>query len=255
MATTEFQVDDIVAEINEEQTYKLAELWARLDILTDGRISDFSPATLTGLGTQTVKTASGETIEVDMSVMGKKPAQKVLSETSPAALLGALRKNVKHEDPDTLLVRFLRARSWKPDDALVMLLKSLAWRIETNIEEGMLAGGDTQYAHIAKTGSGEEQKISQECLNLLSSGESAVHGYDKKGRLLQFIRVKLHSAKNQGKEAFEKATVLDAESTRMLLRPPITTISIVFDLTGFGMANMVSMLLLLAAFTDNHNRT
>ncbi|QIX01826.1 hypothetical protein AMS68_007343 [Peltaster fructicola] len=238
MATTNFALDDIVAELNEEQFHKLADLWARLDVLTDGRISDFSPATLSGLGTQTVKSASGANVQVDMSIMGKKPAQKVLEKTNPVALLDALRRNVKHEDPDTLLVRFLRARSWKPDESLVMLLKSLAWRIEQNIEDGMLAGGDTRYAHIAKTSTGPEAQIGKEVVALLSSGESAVHGRDRKGRLLQYIRVKKHNPKAQGKDGFEKATILDAESTRMLLRAPITTISIVFDLTGFGMGNM-----------------
>lgn len=241
MASEKYVLDDILQNLTEEENFKLAEFWTRLDYITNGSVADFSPATLNALGTETAKTAAGERIEIDLTVMHRKPVQKALKDLTPAQLLDALRRNVKHEDPDTLLVRFLRARSWKIDDSMTMLLKSLAWRIEMKVEDTILGGGDGAFADLAKTGSGPEAQIGQEVINLLSSGESFVHGYDKQGRLLQYIRVKLHSAKNQGKDAFEKATILDAESTRMLLRSPITTISIVFDLTGFGMANMVSI--------------
>lgn len=250
MATTHpFVLDDILEGLNEEENLKLAEFWARLDVLTDGRLPDFSPETLNKLSTETVKSPGGE-IKVDMTVMHKKAAQKVLKDTNPAELYAALRRNVKHEDPDTLLVRFLRARSWKPDDSLIMLLKSLAWRIEAKVEDGILAGGDAHWVHTSKTGSGNEQQIAKEIVNLSSSGESYVYGADKQGRVIQWIRVKLHNPKAQGKEGFEIASVMDAESTRMLLRSPVTTIAVVFDLTGFGIGNMVSISTHMRSETD-----
>lgn len=239
MAASDDILDDIITELDDGQLKLLAELWAKLDILTDGRISDFSPKTLEGLKTQTLSLPSGEKVEVDMSVMKKKGAQKALKDTTPEELLVALRRNVKHEDPDTLLVRFLRARRFNSDDAMVMLLKSLAWRIETKIEEDLLSGGDIQYFLLSKYGSGQEQQTAKEAIALLSSGVSSVHGQDKEGRVIQYLRVKMHNPKAQGKDGFEKATILSTESTRMLLRPPQTNVSVVFDLTDFGMKNMV----------------
>lgn len=239
MAGGSFVLDDILQHLNLHQYKKLAELWIRLEILTDGTIPSFSQEHLNAAGVVTLKTQSGNDLKIDMSFLHRKPLQKALLELSQAQLSEALRRNVKHEDPDTLLVRFLRAHNWKLDDAMVMLLKNIAWRIEKRIEEDLIPGGDLQFAKLAKDGSSEKQKVGKEVIDFRSSGEHFVHGQDKEGRLLEFIRVKLHNPKAQGPEAFEKGTILDAENTRMLLRPPVTTASAVFDLTGFGMSNMV----------------
>jgi hypothetical protein len=228
-----FVLDNIVAEVTPEQHKLLAELWGRIDVLTNGTVPDYHPSSLNTLSERT-------DIPIDLKFLQNKQIKQTLEKTTPAALLFALRANVKHEDPDTLLVRFLRARSWVIDNSFLMLLKSLNWRAEEKIESGLLEGGDAAFDRPEDYATEPERKIARETRAMTSSGESFVHGADKKGHPLVYIRVKFHDQWAQGKEAFLRATIMEVESTRMLLRPPITSVSIVFDLTGFGLRNMVS---------------
>jgi hypothetical protein len=233
----EFVLDNIVAEVTPEQHKLLAALWGRIDILTNGSVPDFHSSSLASLQKRT-------DLPIDLTFLSDKPTKQALEKTTPAQLLSALRANVKHEDPDTLLVRFLRARSWNPDASFLMLLKSLAWRADEKIESGLLEGGDAAFDRPEAYSTDQERKVAKETRAMTSSGESFVHGADKKGHPLVYIRVRLHDQWAQGKEAFLRASIMEVESTRMLLRPPITSVSIVFDLTGFGLRNMVRFFLL-----------
>jgi hypothetical protein len=228
-----FILDNIVAEVTPDQHKTLATLWGRIDILTNGTVPDFHSSSLAALQRRS------SDFPIDLAFLSDKPTKSALEKTTPADLLFALRANVKHEDPDTLLVRFLRARSWNIDASFLMLLKSLSWRAEEKIESGLLEGGDAQFDRPEAYSTDQERKIARETKAMTSSGESFVHGADKKGHPLVYIRVKLHDQWAQGKEAFLRSTIMEVESTRMLLRPPVTSVSIVFDLTGFGLRNMV----------------
>lgn len=231
----EIGVDNIVQEIegNDEKQKQLAEFWARIDILTNGTTPDFHPSSLDAL-------MAKKDLPVDQSYLGEKQIRAVLTKTDPQTLLKALRKNCKHEDPDTLLVRFLRARSWRTNDSFVMLLKTLVWRADERIEDGLLAGGDAAQKYPDEMLGSHEKKVCKETVAMISSGESFIHGRDKEGNPLVFVRVKLHNQWAQGKEAFMRASIMEVESIRMLLRAPITSVSLVFDMTGFGLKNMVS---------------
>lgn len=45
-----------------------------------------------------------------------------------------------NEDPDALLLRFLRARKWNVNNAFSMLASTLKWRMETNLLQILAAG-------------------------------------------------------------------------------------------------------------------
>lgn len=53
-----------------------------------------------------------------------------------------------------------------------------------------------------------------------------------------FVRVRLHKQGEQSEESLERYTVFIIESARMLLSPPVDTATVVFDMTGFSLANM-----------------
>ncbi|KAJ8104666.1 hypothetical protein OPT61_g10634 [Boeremia exigua] len=69
-------------------------------------------------------------------------------------------------------------------------------------------------------------------------GKSFLHGLDSAGRPLCVVRARLHKAGEQTEESLERFTVYTIETARLLLRPPIDTATIIFDMTDFSMANM-----------------
>lgn len=237
--STDDILDDILQDLSSDQTTKLAEVWTRLDYLAHADLADFSASTLSRAAGEKSSLPSGENeIPIDTAFLRNKHIVKALERLTPGGLSKTLRDNTKHEDPDLLLVRFLRARNWNVDVAFAMLLNSLAWRIEDQVETKLVAVGDGPPTTFER--SKEEEKIAAEVIHQFSCGESFVHGRDKAGRPITWVRVKYHDPSAQSKEGFVQAAVLDTESTRMLLRPPITCGSVVFDLTGFGLRNMVS---------------
>lgn len=51
----------------------------------------------------------------------------------------------------------------------------------------------------------------------------------------------LHNPNAQSHQAVQKLSIYVIETARMMLRPPIETISAVFDMSSFSMSNMVNM--------------
>jgi hypothetical protein len=50
--------------------------------------------------------------------------------------------------------------------------------------------------------------------------------------------VRLHKQGEQSEESLERYTVYIMETARLMLQPPVDTAAVVFDMTGFSMANM-----------------
>lgn len=76
----------------------------------------------------------------------------------------------------------------------------------------------------------------------LRLGKSFLHGVDKEGRPICFVRVRLHHAADQDEASLEKFTIYTMETARLMLRSPVDTACVVFDMTNFSMANMVCFL-------------
>lgn len=57
-----------------------------------------------------------------------KEFKAALASQTPAELREAFWGMVKHDNPDGLLLRFLRARKWDVDKALVMMVATMNWR-------------------------------------------------------------------------------------------------------------------------------
>jgi hypothetical protein len=64
----------------------------------------------------------------------------MIAEHGPAKIHKAFWQFCMGEDPDALLLRFLRARKWDVDRAFEMLAATLKWRIETNVMQIIAAG-------------------------------------------------------------------------------------------------------------------
>lgn len=170
-----------------------------------------------------------------------KEFKQALQSQSPEALRAAFWSMVKHDNPDALLLRFLRARKWDVHNALVMLISTMHWRsVEMHVDDDIMLTGEPGALMASKSGNGSEKREGGDFLAQLRMGKSFLHGVDKEGRPMCFVRARLHRSGEQTERSLERYTVFTIETARMLLRSPVDTATIVFDMTGFSMANMVS---------------
>ncbi|EPS40935.1 hypothetical protein H072_5210 [Dactylellina haptotyla CBS 200.50] len=134
---------------------------------------------------------------------------------------------VKHDDPDVLLLHFLRARKWDVQSALTMLISALQWRQTMEVEKLVRRGEGYAFA------TGDKDFISH-----LQSGKAYLYGKDREERPICVVSTRLHQNGEQSLESIEKFTIYILEIGRLLRRDPIDTSCILFDLTGFGLSNM-----------------
>jgi len=75
-------------------------------------------------------------------------------------------------------------------------------------------------------------------INELKKGKSFTRGFDKQGRPVNYILVRLHKASESSPEELQKMTVWMFEQGRKLVKPPVETTTLVFDMRGYSMENM-----------------
>ena len=116
------------------------------------------------------------------------------------------------EDPDTLLLRFLRARKWILLDATVMLLDTLYWHKSFGVGKLMREGEPAVLEY------------------LLTCGKHYAWNVDHKGRLVIWITSRLHDKNRQTLQQNLEALVYLVEQARRMMAPGTETVSLVFDL-------------------------
>lgn len=150
--------------------------------------------------------------------------QQALASSKPEELREAFWSMVKHDHPDALLLRFLRARKWDVHAALVMFVSTIHWRAkEMHVDDDIMYNGEEFAIKESKNGKGGEKKEGDDFMAQLRMGKSFLHGTDKDGRPCCYVRVKLHKQGEQSEKSLERFTVYTIETTRMLLKPPVDT--------------------------------
>ncbi|KAF9920256.1 hypothetical protein FBU30_009959 [Linnemannia zychae] len=238
-----------VGTMTPDQKELLKEMWAQLFSIADsGTVPADEATAITAAIAAENASAGSETASVKSKTATTKkswfgttkststtpatedpPALRVsLSEIglSVDQLRPALWNNILGDHPDSLLLRFLRARKWNVNNGMTMILKAFKWRLEDDIEE-------------VKSKSEDELNEKYRGFRLqLEMGKSFVHGMDKDGRPVVYINVRLHKPADQDAKALEKFTIYVMEVGRLMIQPPVETACLVFDMTGFGLANM-----------------
>ncbi|EQL29429.1 hypothetical protein BDFG_07973 [Blastomyces dermatitidis ATCC 26199] len=162
-----------------------------------------------------------------------------LSSQSPEELRMAFWNVIKHDNPDSLLLRFLRARKWDVHKALVMLVSTLKWRSqEWKVDDEIVFKGEAAFHENSKSDDPTKKKEGEDLLHMLRIGEAYCRGKDKLGRPICYINVRLHRIGAYCQSAIEKNIIFQIETSRLMLDSRIDTAVIVFDMTDFGLANM-----------------
>lgn len=147
-----------------------------------------------------------------------------IASTPPEELRRAFWSMVKHDHPDALLLRFLRARKWDVEKALIMMISTMHWRLdEMHVDNDIVKNGELKAMEDAKATDAKAKKNAEDFLTQLRIGKSYLHGLDNEGRPLCFVRARLHRQGEQTEESLERFTVYTIETARMMLRPPIDT--------------------------------
>ncbi|KAJ5924188.1 hypothetical protein N7466_008375 [Penicillium verhagenii] len=168
-----------------------------------------------------------------------KMVQKALSEISPGELRQGILELLKHDHPDAMMLRFLRARKWDICKAFAMMMEAIVWRVkEMHVDDDVMAKGEL-YALKQENGSNpSSKKAGKDLLDQMRMGKSYVHGFDKIGRPIVVIQVRLHKPGAQSEETLERYIVHVIESVRLLMAGQVETACVLFDMTGFGLSNM-----------------
>lgn len=114
-------------------------------------------------------------------------------------------------------LRFLRARKFVQDDAFKMMMAQLVWR--TANKPDLIT----------------EEEVESENLK----GKVYFQDYDYEGRLICWIRVRLHKASESDFTVLQKLCMYWMEQGFKHIRPDVPSTCVLFDMKGFGLANMV----------------
>ncbi len=176
-------------------------------------------------GGHTVLPSDGTSVsEADDKYGQNKDFAHALASQSPANLRRAFWSMVKHDHPDGLLLRFLRARKWDVEKALVMLISTMHWRMqEMHVDDDVIKSGEGGAIEATKSANPATRKAAEDFLAQLRMGKSFLHGTDREGRPMCFVRVRLHRQGEQSEASLERYTVFVIETARMLLAPPVET--------------------------------
>ncbi|KAL2890471.1 Phosphatidylinositol transfer protein CSR1 [Ceratocystis lukuohia] len=256
-----------VGNLTPEQEEKLKKMWAALyrifGVTSSG--DDTSATTngtsaLLGPSSDTAKDGEKEKLK-KKSLFSRKPKeptdaataqadaddkygqtklfQEALQKETPDALRNTLWSMIKHDDPDSLMLRFLRARKWDVEKALIMLISAVSWRSsEMKLDTDIMVNGDAGALRDSISGTGDAKIDGIGLMDQIRMGKAFFHGCDKESRPLCFVRVRLHHQGEQSEASQERNTVLLIETARLMLQPPVETATIVFDMTGFSISNM-----------------
>lgn len=167
---------------------------------------------------------------------------ETLANTSSETIRATIWSMVKHDHPDALALRFLRARKWDVNKALVMMVSTMAWRAtEMHVDSDIMKNGEATMVELSRSDDPKKKQLGEDFMAQIRMGKSFLHGLDDKGRPICVVRVRCHHQGEQCEESLERYTVYLIETARMVLRPPVDTATVLFDMTGFSMANMVGL--------------
>ncbi|KAL4894852.1 CRAL-TRIO domain-containing protein [Aspergillus ambiguus] len=175
-----------------------------------------------------------------MSTSDIKTARKCLASLTPEEVRFGIITAAKHDRPDAYLLRFLRFAKWDVNKAFIRLLNSLRWRMkDMHVDSQLLSKGELHALELSQRALDPEAAEEGEAfLDQLRMGKCYVRGVDRMNRPVCVIRVRLHQPGAQSEVVLNQFITHIIESVKLLLSPPVETATVIFDMTGFSLANM-----------------
>ncbi|KAF4258783.1 hypothetical protein KXV68_005167 [Aspergillus fumigatus] len=177
---------------------------------------------------------------IGMTASEIRSVAKSLTYLSPDDVRWGILTASKQEYPDRWMLRYLRFCKWNVNKAFILILNALQWRIkDMHVDDRLLPEGELGAIHQSQAPlNAAEAQQSRGFLSQLQMGKCYVHGVDRLNRPLCVIRVRLHRPEDQSEEAMNRYITHIMESVRLLIAPPVETATVIFDMTGFSLANM-----------------
>jgi len=173
---------------------------------------------------ESVNGAPASTADSDDKYGQTKLFHEALANQTPEELRKTFWSMVKHDHPDGLLLRFLRARKWDVEKALIMMISTMHWRSkEVDVDGDIVWNGEAAALKDSISADAALKREGTDFLAQLRLGKSFLHGTDKEGRPICFVRVRLHRQGEQTEASLERFTILMLETARLLLSPPVDT--------------------------------
>ncbi|KAI8338702.1 CRAL-TRIO domain-containing protein [Chlamydoabsidia padenii] len=141
---------------------------------------------------------------------------------------------VSGDNPDAVVLRFLRGRRWDVDASYKMLMNTLRWRIHMRVDDIVTLGETGLYNELESLKPG----MGGEFLANLHSYKCVLGGPDKQGRGICFANARFHRKEDQVPEVLRIVTIFLMECARIIVHQPVETCCLVFNMEGFTLANM-----------------
>ncbi|KAJ2781563.1 phosphatidylinositol transfer protein csr1 [Coemansia javaensis] len=139
-------------------------------------------------------------------------------------------------DPDSWVLRFLRARKWDVPSAYDMIRKTLEWRAAQAIDEVVFFGESQLHHHT------------------MDSGLSFACTVDRLGNPVYIVRVRVNVARNRNIQAIKRFLCWQIETSQMLSAGPADgRVTMLFDLSDFTRENIdIKLLRTLISLLTNY---
>ena len=212
--TATLQREDTAASVSETEAGRQKKRRSRLSIFGGSKKHDDSHGSSPSRHPDDAEDKYGQVKEY----------QQILATQSPDSIRTAFWTMLKADHPDQLLLRFLRARKWDVDKALAMMVATMSWRgTEMHVDDDVILHGEEGALRDSKSSDSSVKREGHDFLEQMRIGKSFLHGTDKEGRPLCFVRARLHHGGEQTERALERYTVFLIETARFVVRPPVET--------------------------------
>lgn len=235
-----------VGALNEEQQAMLKKFWLRIldlfkqqgeEIQIDQKEEEQPKKTgFFGLGKKEEKQNTKEYFlgVTSDSRWRNLPLDKALKLIPGSLLHQAFWGLVATDNPDSTLLRFLRARKWDLEASFKMLANTLRWRIDMRTNDIVALGETGLVEELERCRSGLGKAFKEQ----LDRKMVTLGGPDNKDRGICFINVQVYHKEDQPLETIKMLTIYIMETARIICDYPMDAVCMVFNLENFTMANM-----------------
>ncbi|KAE8159204.1 CRAL-TRIO domain-containing protein [Aspergillus tamarii] len=237
-----------VGNLSSDQEAKLRQIWSIILTLNDIPQPEFQDVTLENQEkrprsvhrrssslSKTVSNTSSSNLpsDLDRILLGLginstelKTIRDCLNRASIDEIRRSLLSTAKQDHPDSLLLRFLRARKWDVSKAFAMMLEALVWRVkEQHVDEMIVSNSELRALKESQNKSNAEKaKAGSTFLAQMRMGKCYVHGTDRAGRPIGIVKARLHDPKAQSEDVIKRYILHVIESARLVLVPPVESV-------------------------------